>query len=88
MGWAEVDRDLWWRGREEEEEVKTAAAEAVEARDPGVLKLRGETSTNPFLKPPQREVGEECEVQMLEKSSWRDGWLDGHGFRTLFKTMC
>lgn len=47
-----MDRDLWWRGREEEEEVRTAAAEAVDARDPGVLKLRGETATNPLLNPP------------------------------------
>lgn len=37
VGWAEVDRDLWCRGREEEE--RTAAAEAVEARDPGVVRL-------------------------------------------------
>lgn len=75
LGWAEVDRDLWWRGREEEEEVRTAAAEAVEAQDPGVLRLGGETSTNPFLKPPHR--GWERSVKcMLERSSWRDGWTD------------
>lgn len=58
-----MDRDLWWRGREEEEEVRTAAAEAVEARDPGVLKLGGETSTNPFLKPPHEGGGQERSVK-------------------------
>lgn len=75
LGWAEVDRDLWWRGREEEEEVRTAAAEAVEAQDPGVLRLGGETSTNPFLKPPHRGVGKECEVHVREKLM--EGWMDG-----------
>lgn len=35
---------MWWRGREdEEEEERTAAAEAVEAREPGVFRLRGRT---------------------------------------------
>lgn len=83
LGWAEVDRDLWWRGREEEAEVRTAAAEAVDARDPGVLKLGGETSTNSLLEPPHRgAAGEECEVHVLEKSWWKDGWLEGHGITT------
>ena len=34
----EEERDLWWREREEEEE-RTAAAEAVDAREPGVFRL-------------------------------------------------
>lgn len=32
-----MDRDLWWRVRDEA--ARTAAAEAVEARDPGVFRL-------------------------------------------------
>lgn len=39
QGWAEEDMDLWWREREDEEDVSTALAEAVEARDPGVFRL-------------------------------------------------
>ena len=34
-----MDRDLWCREREEEEEERTAEAGAVEARDPEVVKL-------------------------------------------------
>lgn len=39
-----MDKDLWWRVRDEA--ARTAAAEAVEARDPGVFKLGGKTNNN------------------------------------------
>lgn len=32
-----MDKDLWWRVRDEA--ASTAAADAVEARDPGVFRL-------------------------------------------------
>lgn len=32
-----MEKDLWWRVRDEA--ASTAAAEAVEARDPGVFRL-------------------------------------------------
>ncbi len=56
-----MDKDLWWRVRDEA--ARTAAAEAVEARDPGVFKL-GERriTTAPMCGQPPR-------------TEWRKVWV-------------
>lgn len=51
-----MDKDLWWRVRDEA--ARTAAAEAVEERDPGVFKL-GERriTTAPMCRHPHVQSG-------------------------------
>lgn len=50
-----MDKDLWWRVRDEA--ARTAAAEAVEARDPGVFRLGKTNNNSPRVRtPPTYEV--------------------------------